>query len=93
MEEEEEEAVMDERIYVAVGREAAKNKSNLAWVLDNCEGNKICIVLVHRPAQMIPVCKFFISHSTAPESRYTRNRALKEFDLLPQWVPNSMLQP
>ncbi|EOA26150.1 hypothetical protein CARUB_v10019586mg [Capsella rubella] len=52
---EEEEAVMDERIYVAVGREPAKNKSNLSWVLDNCEGNKICIVLVHRPAQMIPV--------------------------------------
>ncbi|XP_020881573.1 U-box domain-containing protein 33 isoform X2 [Arabidopsis lyrata subsp. lyrata] len=55
MEEQEEAGVMDERIYVALGRETAKNKSNLAWVLDNCEGNKICIVLVHRPAQMIPV--------------------------------------
>ncbi|XP_010413407.1 PREDICTED: U-box domain-containing protein 33-like [Camelina sativa] len=50
-----EEAVMDERIYVALGREPAKNKSNLAWVLDNCQGCKICILLVHRPAQMIPV--------------------------------------
>lgn len=56
---EEEEAVMDERIYVAVGREIAKNKSNLTWVIDNSKGNKICIVLVHQPAQMIPVCKFF----------------------------------
>jgi len=53
--EEEEETVMDERIYVAVGRETAKNKSNLTWVIDNSPGNKICIVLVHRPAQMIPV--------------------------------------
>ncbi|CAA7023031.1 unnamed protein product [Microthlaspi erraticum] len=55
MEEEEEETVMDERIYVALGRETAKNKSNLTWVIDNSPGNKICIVLVHRPAQMIPV--------------------------------------
>ncbi|CAE6078443.1 unnamed protein product [Arabidopsis arenosa] len=55
MEEQEEAGVMDERIYVALGRETTKNKSNLAWALDNCEGNKICIVLVHRPAQMIPV--------------------------------------
>ncbi|XP_010512488.1 PREDICTED: U-box domain-containing protein 33-like [Camelina sativa] len=54
-EEEEEEAVMDERIYVALGREPAKNKSNLSWVLDNCQGCKICILLVHRPAQMIPL--------------------------------------
>lgn len=61
MEEEEEETVMDERIYVAVGRETAKNKSNLTWVIDNSPGNKICIVLVHRPAQMIPVCKFLPS--------------------------------
>lgn len=83
--EEQEEAtgVMDERIYVALGRETAKNKSNLAWALDNCEGNKICIVLVHRPAQMIPVCKFFIPHSnnnSSFERLFTRNRALKEFD-------------
>ncbi|ESQ43938.1 hypothetical protein EUTSA_v10006399mg [Eutrema salsugineum] len=55
MEEEEEVAVMEERIYVAVGRETAKNKSNLIWAIDNSDGNKICIVLVHRPAQMIPV--------------------------------------
>lgn len=57
-EEEKEATVMDEKIYVAVGRETAKNKLNLNWALDNSEGNKICIVLVHRPAQMIPVCKF-----------------------------------
>ncbi|KAL0725324.1 hypothetical protein Bca4012_039923 [Brassica carinata] len=52
---EEEEAVMEERIYIAVGNETAKNKSNLTWAIDNSEGNKICIVLVHQPAQMIPV--------------------------------------
>ncbi|CAH8389142.1 unnamed protein product [Eruca vesicaria subsp. sativa] len=44
-----------ERIYIAVGNETAKNKSNIMWAIDNSEGNKICIVLVHQPAQMIPV--------------------------------------
>ncbi|KAL0756646.1 hypothetical protein Bca101_094314 [Brassica carinata] len=48
-------AVMEEVIYVAVGRETAKNKSNLTWAIDNSQGNKICIVLVHQPPHMIPV--------------------------------------
>ncbi|KAG5399540.1 hypothetical protein IGI04_014147 [Brassica rapa subsp. trilocularis] len=52
---EEEEEAAEERIYVAVGSETAKNKSNLTWAIDNSEGRKICIVLVHQPAQMIPV--------------------------------------
>lgn len=60
---EEEEEAAEERIYVAVGSETAKNKSNLTWAIDNSEGRKICIVLVHQPAQMIPVCKFFLSPS------------------------------
>ncbi|KFK35330.1 hypothetical protein AALP_AA5G270900 [Arabis alpina] len=52
---EEEGAVMEERIYVALGKEVAKNKSNLTYVIDNSHGSKICIVLVHQPAQWIPV--------------------------------------
>ncbi|KAJ0246512.1 U-box kinase family protein [Hirschfeldia incana] len=55
MEKEEESAVMEEIIYIAVGKETAKNKSNLTWAIDNSQGNKICIVLVHQPPQMIPV--------------------------------------
>ncbi|CAG7866141.1 unnamed protein product [Brassica rapa] len=53
--EEEAAAVMEEIIYVAVGRETAKNKSNLTWAIDNSQGNKICIVLVHQPPHMIPL--------------------------------------
>ncbi|CDY42502.1 BnaC04g21790D [Brassica napus] len=52
---EEEEEAAEERIYVAVGNETAKNRSNLTWAIDNSEGSKICIVLIHQPAQMIPV--------------------------------------
>ncbi|KAJ4896332.1 U-box domain-containing protein kinase family protein [Raphanus sativus] len=53
--EEEVAAVMEEVIYVAVGRETAKNKSNLTWAIDNSQGNKICILLVHQPPHTIPV--------------------------------------
>ncbi|KAF8108534.1 hypothetical protein N665_0108s0069 [Sinapis alba] len=55
MEKEASAAVMEEIIYIALGRETAKNKSNLTWAIDNSQGNKICIVLVHQPAHMIPV--------------------------------------
>ncbi|CAF2113414.1 unnamed protein product [Brassica napus] len=67
-------AVMEEVIYVAVGRETAKNKSNLTWAIDNSQGNKICIVLVHQPPHMIPVCKFSFS------SQY-KSKRVNGFDL------------
>lgn len=85
--EKEEVAVMEERIYVAVGNETAKNKSNLTWAIDNSDGNKICIVLVHQPAQMIPVCKFFLSPFTPTTPKVHRfngcvmKQSLKSFFL------------
>ncbi|CAN8254042.1 unnamed protein product [Cochlearia groenlandica] len=66
-EEEEETTVIDERIYVAVGRETAKNKSNLTWVIDNCQGHKICVVLVHKPPHMIPLFGTKFDASTVDE--------------------------
>ncbi|KAL1219157.1 U-box domain-containing protein 33 [Cardamine amara subsp. amara] len=74
-EEEEEPAVMEEKIYVAVGRETAKNKSNLTWALDNSQGNKICIVLVHRPAQMIPILGTKFDAATVDEELVRAYRA------------------
>lgn len=69
--EEEVAAVMEEVIYVAVGRETAKNKSNLTWAIDNSQGNKICILLVHQPPHTIPVCKFFFSpHYKSKKSQW-----------------------
>ncbi|XP_010469071.1 PREDICTED: U-box domain-containing protein 33-like isoform X1 [Camelina sativa] len=86
---EEEEAVMDERIYVALGREPAKNKSNLTWVLDNCQGYKICILLVHRPAQMIPVLGTKFDAATVDEElvrAYREKQKAKTVKILDEYL-------
>ncbi|KAJ4843644.1 hypothetical protein Tsubulata_020159 [Turnera subulata] len=47
--------VIEERIYVAVGRTVKESKSVLLWALQNSGGKRICILHVHQPAQMIPL--------------------------------------
>ncbi|KAK6285665.1 PREDICTED: U-box domain-containing protein 33 isoform X1 [Theobroma cacao] len=47
--------VIEEKIYVAVGKDVERNKSVLFWALQNSGGKRICIIHVHQPAKMIPV--------------------------------------
>ncbi|XVE77149.1 hypothetical protein DITRI_Ditri13aG0038200 [Diplodiscus trichospermus] len=47
--------VIEEKIYVAVGKDVEKNKSVLRWALQNSGGKKICLIHVHQPAKMIPI--------------------------------------
>lgn len=42
-------------LYVALGEQVKKNKLLLLWALQNSGGRKICIVLVHRPAKVVPI--------------------------------------
>ena len=49
--------VVEDIVYVAVGKDVKESKSTLVWALQNSGGKKICIVHVHVPAQMIPLCK------------------------------------
>ena len=53
--------VIEEKIYVAVGKDVERNKSVLFWALQNSGGKRICIIHVHQPAKMIPVApsKFY----------------------------------
>ena len=53
--------VIEDKIYVAVGKHLKESKSVLLWALQHSGGKSICIIHVHQPAQMIPVCKFFIT--------------------------------
>lgn len=50
--------LIEEKIFVAVGKDVAKSKSTLVWALQNTGGKKICLVHVHQPSQMIPVSKY-----------------------------------
>jgi hypothetical protein len=47
--------MIDDKIYVAVGKEVKESKSTVVWALQNSGGKKVCIILVHSPAQMIPL--------------------------------------
>ncbi|XP_074263321.1 U-box domain-containing protein 33-like isoform X2 [Silene latifolia] len=49
------EVIVDDKIYVAVGKEVKESKSALIWALHNSKGKKICILYVHVPAKMIPM--------------------------------------
>ncbi|KAG6666875.1 U-box domain-containing protein 33-like isoform X2 [Carya illinoinensis] len=46
--------MIDDVIYVAVSKDVKKSKPTLMWALQNSGGKKVCIIHVHRPAQMIP---------------------------------------
>ncbi|KAK6918375.1 Protein kinase domain [Dillenia turbinata] len=46
---------VEDKIYVAVGKEVKESKSTLLWALHNSGGRKICILHIHQPAQMIPL--------------------------------------
>lgn len=49
--------VIDDVIYVAVGKHLKESKSVLLWALQNSGGKRVCLVSVYQPAQMIPVSK------------------------------------
>ena len=49
------ESVVEEKVYVAVGKELKESKSTLLWALQNSGGKKLCLLHVLVPARMIPV--------------------------------------
>ncbi|KAF8087730.1 hypothetical protein N665_0570s0040 [Sinapis alba] len=59
--------ILDEKIYVAVGRNVWKNISNLLWALKNSQGNKICILHIHQPSPTIPLLGTRFEASTVDE--------------------------
>ncbi|XP_010508085.1 PREDICTED: U-box domain-containing protein 33-like isoform X1 [Camelina sativa] len=59
--------ILEEKIFVAVGKNVWKNTSNLLWALENSEGNRICILHIHQPSPTIPVLGTRFEASTADE--------------------------
>uniref|UniRef100_A0A5B6YJV6 RING-type E3 ubiquitin transferase n=1 Tax=Davidia involucrata TaxID=16924 RepID=A0A5B6YJV6_DAVIN len=66
--------VIEDKIYVTVGKEVKESKLTLSWALHNSGGRKICILHVHQPAQMIPMMgtKFPISQLEEKQVRAYR---------------------
>ncbi|XP_048236169.1 U-box domain-containing protein 33 isoform X2 [Ricinus communis] len=83
--------VIDEKIYVAVGKDFKKNKSLLIWALQNSGGKRICVVHVHQPAQMIPLAlmgtKFYANSLKEEEVRAYREIERKEmYEMLDDYL-------
>ncbi|KAL5727435.1 non-specific serine/threonine protein kinase [Ranunculus cassubicifolius] len=72
--------IVEEKIYVAVGKDVSDCKSCLLWASKNFGGAKICIVHVHQPAQMIPFmgAKFPANKLGEQEVRAYRNVELEK---------------
>lgn len=54
----------EEKVYVAVAKEAKEGKAIVAWLLQNTSENRTIVVLhIHRPSQRIPtgVCACVLS--------------------------------
>lgn len=49
--------VLEERIFVAVGKEVKESKATLLWALRDARGKKVNILHVHQQAQIIPMRK------------------------------------
>lgn len=82
---------IDDRLYVAVGKELKQSKCTLLWALHNSGGRRICILHVHEPAQWIPMmgAKFHVSQlgehqvkEYRENERQTMNKLLQEYILI-----------
>ncbi|KAJ0113485.1 hypothetical protein Patl1_00457 [Pistacia atlantica] len=50
-------AIQDETVYVAVGKDVNKCKSTLLWALQNFHGHKFCILHVHQLVRVITLIR------------------------------------
>ncbi|KAH9624416.1 hypothetical protein KSS87_003435 [Heliosperma pusillum] len=84
------EEIVDDKIFVAVGKEVKQNKSTLTWALHNSKGKTICIVYVHVPATMIPMPmggKFPASQVGVRELKIFRDKERQEMiDILDSYL-------
>ncbi|KAL9264361.1 U-box domain-containing protein [Drosera capensis] len=65
------EEVVEDTVFVAVGKEVKESKFTLIWALQNSKGKKICLIHVHEPPQTVPILggKFPISRVGPDEAR------------------------
>ncbi|KAL9258010.1 U-box domain-containing protein [Drosera capensis] len=65
------EEVVEDTVFVAVGKEVKESNYTLIWALQNSKGKKICLIHVHEPPQTVPILggKFPISRVGPEEAK------------------------
>ncbi|CAN4111584.1 unnamed protein product [Withania somnifera] len=74
--------VVDDVIYVAVGKDLKETEPTLTWALQKSGGTKICILHVHIPAQKIPMMgtKFNIDQLDVHQVRAYREKERQDMN-------------
>ncbi|XP_057499480.1 U-box domain-containing protein 33-like [Actinidia eriantha] len=87
------EQVVEDKIYVAVGKDLKESKLTLSWALHTSGGRKLCILYVLEPAQRIPLLgtKFMPSQLEEHQVRAYReterqdmNKLLRDYSMICQ---------
>ncbi|KAJ6675352.1 hypothetical protein OIU85_011506 [Salix viminalis] len=81
--------VIEEKIFVALGKSVKECKSMLVWALQNSGGKRICIIHVHQPAELIPFmgAKFLPSKLNEQEVRgYREFERLEMLKMLDEYL-------
>ncbi|XP_038681871.1 U-box domain-containing protein 33-like [Tripterygium wilfordii] len=73
--------IIEDKIYVAVGKIVRECKSILLWALQNSGGKRICILHVHQPAQMIPLMGTKLPVSSLEEEKVKQWRQIERQEM------------
>ncbi|KAG2720353.1 hypothetical protein I3760_02G032000 [Carya illinoinensis] len=79
----------EDTIFVALGKDAKEWKSTLCWAIHNSRGNKISILHIHQPAQLIPLLGGRVPASSLQESivrEYRETERQKMHGILDEYV-------
>ncbi|KAG5231362.1 hypothetical protein OIU76_005798 [Salix suchowensis] len=74
--------VIEEKIFVALGKSVKECKSMLVWALQNSGGKRICIIHVHQPAELIPFMGAKFLPSKLNEQEVRGYREFERLDML-----------
>ena len=74
--------VLEDKIFVAVGKEVKESKATLLWALRDARGKKVYILHVHQQAQIIPMRKSASKPHTLEQNRRLRFSIMRFFFFL-----------
>ncbi|CAO2835618.1 unnamed protein product [Amaranthus hypochondriacus] len=80
---------VNEKIYIAVGKQWKACKSSVEWTIRNSKGKKLCLVHVHQPAQYISILggKFPVSSLSEQEVILHREKEKQDMcDVLDEYI-------
>ncbi|OWM88201.1 U-box domain-containing protein 33 [Punica granatum] len=73
--------IIEDKIYVAVGKDVKDSRMTLIWALQNSGGKKICVICVLVPAQKIPFMGTELPVNAVKEEKVREHRETERHDM------------